>query len=204
MVLAACSTPRPTLTVSAVAALHELPPLPAGPLRISAKVTETGQTTQFPVQTVTYGRAAVFTSGHEVKSPMAYSLPGVPVAASSSVPPNFPVTPSVPTNYRKVAVGWDIQVLPHREGGLITLTAKVKRSTLHNRKGVYGEGSDPVVAISRGLLGQETQVNLTENVAKIPLVVTKEYSLEVRALPGKPYMIPLEDGSSLVISVETA
>jgi len=137
-----------------------------------------------------------FTKLRKFVYPKSYALP------SNGKNNKFPTTPSTPLKFDSLNTGWTVSLKPHLSGGLIILEGEITHVSTKLHRGVFGEGSDPIVAPVSSALGK-TYVTVTENKGDLPLISNKVYPITIRVIPNKPYEISLSDGTSLKLILNT-
>ena len=126
--------------------------------------------------------------------PKSYSLP------SNGENSKFPTTPATPLKFDSLETGWTVSLKPRVAGGVIILEGEITHVSAKLHRGVFGEGSDPIVAPVSSVLGKK-YVTVTENKGEMPLISKNVYPVTIRVLPNKEYKISLSDGTNLKLTL---
>jgi len=135
-----------------------------------------------------------FTKLRKFVYPKSYSLP------SNGENSKFPTTPPRPLKFDSLETGWTVSLKPRVAGGVIILEGEITYVSAKLHRGVFGEGSDPIVTPVSSVLGKK-YVTVTENKGEMPLISKNVYPVTIRVLPNKKYKIVLSDGTNLKLAL---
>jgi len=193
--MTACSVqPVSTLLSSDVDKLHGRPSFKSNKFDMNIVLGDGGGVVLSGSKLSRIGVETRFTKLRKFAYPKSYSLP------SNDENSKFPTTPATPLKFSSLETGWTVSLKPRAEGSVIILEGEITHVSTQLHRGVFGEGSDPIVTPVSSALGKK-YVTVTENKGEMPLISKTIYPVAIRVLPNKQYNIALSDGTNLKLSL---
>ena len=131
----------------------------------------------------------------EFPYPTRYVLPKLSAFTPVPAPPgggSFPVTPTVPMEFKFRNIGWEAsQLTVRQDGAMLMVSGTFQETTFDGFIQNAGEAFSPIITKGRNALGMEEEVVLTDNKVLTPAFTQRETPFTVAALPGTTYRIRL-------------
>lgn len=193
--MTACSVqPESTLLRSDIDKLHQRPSIGSNKFDLNITLGDGDGVVFSESKSSRVGVATKFTKLRKFVYPKSYSLP------SNGENGKAPTAPPIPQKFDSFETGWTVALKPRVSGGVIILEGEITHVSAKLHRGVFGEGSDPVVDPVSSVFGKR-YVTVTENVGEMPLISKTTYPITVRVLPNKQYKVVLSDGTNLKLTL---